>query len=281
MHDDPARLRYLLEACKETLPQLPGFRSLSLFGSMAEGCADGYSDIDLIATTDDLPGAKTALLGLLEGIGPIEFCWVMNFRPDEWNPTIVFRNEGYFHKLDLGLTDAQAVEPSIPIGQTTLLIEGQTTPTPAVRECNGYVPQEKSLGHFLLGQYIGCCRYVKARKRGQPLTCYRFAGAAAQRRLAFRYARLTGDPGFRSNLSTWDYQRLDALLSPEDHAALLHGLDFSALATMDAAVRTAMGSMLTDALELAAISGEALPTDVFERISAFVAEELSGPIAVP
>lgn len=264
----------LLDALKETLPGLPGFRSLSLFGSMAEGCADEHSDIDLIATTDDLPGAKTALLGLLEQIGPIEFCWVLHLRPDEWNPTIVFRDEGYYHKLDLGLTDARAVERTIPAEQTTLLIEGPGTATCAVRECQAYVPHEGSLGHFLLGQYIGCTRYLKARKRGQIMTCYRFAAAAVDWQLALVYARLTGDAGRRSKLSTDDYRKLDGLLSTDERAALLHGLDFSSLTAMDNTIQAAMSSMLKDALHLAATSGEEFPTEVFERMCAFVAEEL-------
>ena len=272
--DHEARLARLLDALKETLPGLPGFQSLSLFGSMAEGRADGCSDIDLIATTDDLPGAKTALLGLLEQIGPIEFCWAINLRPDEWNPTIVFHDEGYYHKLDLGLTDARAVDRTIPAEQTTLLIEVPGAATCAVRECRAYVPLEGSLSHFLLGQYIGCTRYLKARKRGQTMTCYRFAAAAVDWQLALMYARLTEDAGRRSKLSTDDYRKLDGLLSADDQAALLRGLDFSSLPAMDSNVRAAMSSMLKDALHLAAISGEEFPTEVFERMCAFVAEEL-------
>gem|GEM_PF-3353575 len=39
---------------------------MSLFGSIAEGRADAWSDIDMIVTTDDLPAAKASVLGLLE-----------------------------------------------------------------------------------------------------------------------------------------------------------------------------------------------------------------------
>lgn len=63
------RLDHLLKELTTILPSLPGFQTLSLFGSLAEGRADGYSDIDLIVTTDDLLGAKERLLGTLEEIG--------------------------------------------------------------------------------------------------------------------------------------------------------------------------------------------------------------------
>lgn len=271
---DETQLVRLLDALKETLPGLPGFLSLSLFGSLAEGRSDGYSDIDLVVETDDLIGAKTALLGLLEQIGPIEFCWAMSFRPDEWNPTIVFREEGYHHKLDLGLTDVSAADRTIPTEQTTLLIDVPRSDICGVRECRGYVPQEGSLGHFMLDKYIGFLRYVKARKRGQTMTCYRFAAGGVDWQLALMYARMTGDAARRPKLSTPEYVKLDGLLSSDDRATLLPSLDFSSLTAMDSTVRAAMDRMLQDARQLAAISGEELQTDVFERMSRFVSQEL-------
>ncbi len=276
MMKDWERLGQMLDALKEVLPGLPGFRTLSLFGSMAEGRADGYSDIDLIVETDDLPGAKTALLGMLEQIGPIEFCWAINLRPDEWNPTIVFREEGYHHKLDLGLTDVSAADRTIPAEQTILLVDVPGSEICDARECRGYVPQEGSLGHFMLDKYIGFLRYVKARKRGQTMTCYRFAAAGVDWQLALMYARMTGDAARRPKLSTPEYVKLDGLISADDRAALLPSLDFSSLTAMDSTVRAAMDRMLADALHLAAMTGEELPTEVFERMCAFVAHELAG-----
>ncbi len=275
MHDDPARLRYLLDAYKDTLPGLPGFRSLSIFGSIPEGRSDGYSDIDLIVETDDLPAAKEQVLGLLESIGPIEFCWAINLRPDEWNPMIVFRDEGYFHRLDLGLTDVSAENRTIPREQTVLLEDEPRACYQHPGESGAYVPEHGSIGHFLLGQFIGGVRYVKARKRGQPMTCYRFAAACVDWQLALMYARLKCDPGHRSKLSTPDYVEFDHLLSEDQRSSLLHSLDFSSLRAMDAVVTDSMDSMLRDALELAAMSSEAFPSAVFERMMRFVSEELA------
>lgn len=275
MHDDPARLRYLLDAYKDTLPGLPGFRSLSIFGSIPEGRSDGYSDIDLIVETDDLTAAKEQVLGVLEGVGPIEFCWAINLRPDEWNPMIVFRDEGYFHRLDLGVTDLSAVDRTIPREQTVLLADEPRTCDQHPGESGAYVPEHCSMGHFLLGQFIGGVRYVKARKRGQPMTCYRFAAACVDWRLALMFARLKEDPGRRSKLSTPEYVEFDRLLSDDERSTLLHALDFSSLAAMDAIVSDAMESMLRDAGALAAVSGETLPTGIFHRMSDFVLKELS------
>lgn len=275
MHDDPARLRYLLDAYKDTLPRLPGFRSLSIFGSIPEGRSDGYSDIDLIVETDDLPAAKEQVLGLLESVGPIEFCWAINLRPDEWNPMIVFRNEGCFHRLDLGVTDLSAVDRTIPREQTVLLADEPRTCDQSLRKSDAYVPERGSMGHFLLGQFIGGVRYVKARKRGQPMTCYRFAAACIDWQFALTYARLKEDPTRRSKLSTPEYVEFDRVLSADERSTLLHALDFSCLAAMDAVVTDAMNSMLVNGVELAVMSGETLPLHVFERMIRFVTEELA------
>ncbi len=187
------RLDDLLQRLTECLPGLPGFQTLSLFGSMAEGRADGYSDIDLIVTTDDLPAAKQHLLGVLQAIGAIEYCWVISLRPDEWNPTIIFTGEGYYHKLDIGLVAATAINRTIPVEQATPLVT-RTGDLPHAMPCRSqtYMPPEGSVGHFLLGQFLGGIRYLKARKRGQPLTCYRFVSAVADRCLRAFYIHLAG-----------------------------------------------------------------------------------------
>ena len=273
----PETQTHLLDALRATLPALPGFRSLSLFGSLAEGRADEYSDIDLMVTTDDLPEAKAHLLGLLEEVGPVEFCWAIDLRPDEWNPTIVFRDEGYHRKLDLGLADTSAQDRTIPAEQTVLLCDEPRTPPRSVRTSDAYVPENGTVGHFLLDKSIGCLRYVKARKRGQVMTCYRFAAAAVQWRLALLYARLTEKLDFRSKLSTEQCVELDRLLPAAEGTAVIADLDFSNLRAMDHVVRIAMEKMLDDGARLAAMVGESLPADVFGRISGFLAGELPCP----
>lgn len=272
--DQYEQLTALLDALKETLPGLPGFRTLSLFGSLAEGRADGYSDIDMVVTTDDLTNAKAQLLGTLELIGPVEFCWVINLNPGEWNPTIVFREEGYYHKLDLGLVDASAVNRTIPDEQTVLLCN-KHRPAQAKIESSAYAPEHGSVGHFLLGQFLGCSRYLKARRRGKTMTCYRFASAAVDWRLALLYARLTGNPQFRSKLSTVTYLELDRLMPAGDCAALMSDIGYSDMATMDRTLQRAVEGMLKDGEYLAGMVEEDFPDSVFARIKEFLAGELT------
>ncbi len=264
----------LLDQLKLALPSLPGFRSLSLFGSIAEGRADAWSDIDMIVTTDDLPRAKSSVLGLLEEcIGPVEFCWAINLRPDEWNPMIVFREHGYYRRLELGLAATNAVNRTIPPEQTVLLIDTPGVAT-APRQSGAYVPESGSIGHFLLSQYIGGIRYCKARHRAQPITCYRFAAAAADWCARALYDRLTGKPSLDRKLSTSEYIELDRLASPEHKSALLADVDFSNPSAMDRAIYALLCRITDHAQSLASSAGEQLPDAVIERFLHFVRDEV-------
>ncbi|MHB9026498.1 MAG: nucleotidyltransferase domain-containing protein [Armatimonadota bacterium] len=266
-------LHHLLRRLQEGLRGLPGFRTLSLFGSLAEGRADGYSDLDLLVATDDLSAAQTHLLGTLEEIAPVEFCWVIKFHPDEWNPTIVFRKEGYYHKLDIGLVSAGNAERTIPEAQTVLLAEEGRAQDRPLPESLAYFPAHGSAGHFLLGQFLGGTRYVKARKRGQRATCYRFVSAMADWRLRACYAQLTGEYTLQAKLSTTEYQALDRLAAAGS-PTLLNALDYSTPAAMDRALCVVFDELSRHCQAIAAAQEELLPDELSRRMISFLRREL-------
>jgi predicted nucleotidyltransferase len=272
-----ARLDHLLRRAAEVLPSLPGFRTLSLFGSLAEGRADGYSDIDAIVTTDDLDAAREQLLGVLEEVGPVEFCWVLPLRPDEWNPMIAFAAEGYYHRLELGLVASGARNRTIPEEQTTLLVAQPVPRRAAHQTTQAYIPAHGSVGHYLLGDVLGGgIKYVTARKRGQSVVCYRYAVAAADRCLSAWYSELTGSDRLGARLATEEYKRLHSLLTPAQSAAALAALDLSTPAAMDRAVRGILAQVTQHCEAIAKARGEALPTEALARMLRFVERELAG-----
>jgi len=254
---------------------LPGFRALSLFGSLAEGRADGYSDIDLIVTTDDLAAARESLLGLLETVSPLESCWVMSLRPDEWNPTIVFAEESYYHKLDLGLVAAGAANPTIPPEQTTVLITGAAHCAP-IRPCQHqvYMPPRGSVGHFFLGECLGGTRYLKARKRGQLFTCYRFVSAAADWCLRALYAAVTKQYSWHAKLATGEYLALDRLDGAARGQEILGALNYATPAHMDNAFCAIMRQLYDLCREIARDRGEPFSAHTFRRMLLFLHREL-------
>jgi len=271
-----AGLNNLLERLTKLLPDLPGFRKLSLFGSLTDGKSDAYSDIDIILTTDDLPASKAHLLGLVEEIGQIEFCWVLPLRPDEWNPTIVFCDEGYYHRLEIGLTDINATNRTIPEEQTTLLVDSMKPKREiSLRESHAYAPPHESIGHFLLGIFIGgALRYAKSRKRSQAMTCYRFAHATYEWCQCAHYAALTGWHSLKDKLSTDEYKAYDARLNEEEKMQILSLADFSTLKKMDVEIHAILSRLLSHCEEIAKAKGEILQRIVFERMLNFLTVEL-------
>lgn len=212
--------------------------------------------------------------GVLERIGSVEFSWKINLYPDEWNHTILFHDQSYYHKLDLGLIDASVEHRIIPSEQTVLVCDQPRIFYQVPEKSAAFVPQYDSIGHFLLGQLIGCTRYLKTRRRGQVMTCYRFAAALIEWHLSLVYARLTGNHQFRTKLSTIEYLDLDRLMPIGHRNALVSNLNFSDESAMDRILLTAMERMLEEGARLAVMAGETLPEGVFNRLSTFLAEEL-------
>ena len=94
-------------------------------------------------------------------------------------------------------------------------------------------PAWDSPGHFLLGELLGSVRYVKARKRRQHLTCWRFLSAKFNALLrCYRWEQ--GGPQFPpGTMTTWDFAALDRQLSEEERLGLLSGLKTASPSEMD------------------------------------------------
>lgn len=267
-----ARLDDLSQRINTCLRGLPEFQELSYFGSTAEGRSDGYSDLDITVTTDDLSAARLRLLKELEATSPIESCWLISMRPGESNLTIIFAEEGYYHRLDLGLIESGTINP--PPEQTTLLMGDPSHIMP--RGSKAYMPPYGSVGHFLLGQFIGGVRYCKARKRGQALSCYRFVSAAADWCLRTLYVYLTGSKlSGQAKLSTEEYLTLDHIDTNGRGYGILATLDYSTPKKMDLSICRVLQQMYCFCKMIAAVQNEDLADDVFQRMLTFICDELS------
>jgi len=62
----------LLRRVSEALRDLPSACELHVFGSLANGTADAYSDIDLEITTRDAATSAAALDDVLSTVAPVE-----------------------------------------------------------------------------------------------------------------------------------------------------------------------------------------------------------------
>ena len=237
--DLPARLDGLQAALSAALRALPGARALYLFGSRAAGRGDGYSDLDLQVVTTDLAASVAARHAALEPLGPLALEWPIERAADRWAATLLFARASHYHKVDLGFIagGAGTARSDLPAGLAAPAVPLWTgnRPPAALPPAPGpaYLPEPGSPDHLLTGQLLGAVRYVKARKRGQPLTCWRFAAAAVEALAGLLHARAVGAAPTGRRPTTWEYAALDALLDRAERDTLLATLDFSTPAATD------------------------------------------------
>ncbi len=268
----------LSERLFDALRFLPGATELHLFGSLASGNADVYSDVDLQVVTQDLRVSRTALLSVLEGVGPISLDWAMTEPSGESLSTILFSHESCYHKLDIGLSEIFRLgDPAaLFLGPSRMVwrIEPPISQT-EWEPIQTYSPEEGSAAHFVVGLLLAGVRYVKARKRGKDWTCWRFVSAQIDWLATLLYEEAHAWAHLGKKLTTLEYAELDALMEQKTRDTLFAKMDLSSPAAMDAAYC----QLLTQTLELshgkARHAGNVIPPDCVNRLMHFIRSELA------
>jgi hypothetical protein len=137
-----------------------------------------------------------------------------------------------------------------------------------------YAPEPGTPAHFLIGQLIGAIRYVKARKRHQPLTSWRFASAQAHTVIRLFFERSRGWCETAPRLSTSQHIQSDASLTKEDREAVLSTLDFSTPERMDDNFVTLLRHTLSLGREKPSALSDTIPDGPVCRLGSFVETEL-------
>lgn len=269
--------RNLLQRVSEALRDLPGACELYVFGSLANGTADAYSDIDVEVTTRDLAASAAALAEVLTTVAPIEVDWQLPTPEDEVVRTILFRGEAYYCKLDISLRAFGQVHNGDPgVRKSQVRLWRIETPAYSSQSISNNVcaPRPGSPGHFVVGQLLGGIRYVKARKRGQDWTCWRFASAQVDWLVSMLWGRSRNwaDPGRK--LTTWEYVELDAAMRDDKALMPLSAWDFSTPAAMDDGFCRLLERTIALAREKAESLGENMPSDLAESLMRFIRVEL-------
>ncbi len=96
-----------------------------------------------------------------------------------------------------------------------------------------YMPEIGSAAYFLTGELLSSVRYVKARKRGQHLTCWRFL--SAKLRALLRCYLWDGDRRHfpETSFSTWDFVALDRMVAETERLDLLKNFNCQSPVEMD------------------------------------------------
>lgn len=231
-------LEQLLARVSAALRHLPGALECYLFGSAADAARrDAYSDLDVQVVTHDFALSRAAWPWILNRAGRIELAFSVQQTANESTYTLALAGESPYHKIDIGLCDPCA-QPGFfhGIAHKRLLWQQPADRQPVHLSANAeaYAPPTGSAAYFLMSQLLGAVRYLKARKRGQHLSCWRFLSAAFHASLRCRgwdgdAEHFPSDP-----LSTWDFAALDAALPESERLERLQALRVQSPAQMDA-----------------------------------------------
>ena len=131
-----------------------------------------------------------------------------------------------------------------------------------------------TVGHLVIDELIATVRYLKARKRGHDLTCWRFLRVKPDRLLHLIAERVQDWQPHPQPLTTWDYHALDNTIDAAERAQLIQQLNWSTPHTMDQSCSWLTRQIIQLAEQKALARHESLPVDIIERHLAFIRAEL-------
>lgn len=268
------RLDRLQDRVAASLRQLPGATALYLFGSRGTGQADQYSDLDLQVLTADMTAARAVWPHFLEHIGPIEVAWPLSPAAENTAFAILFRGESYYHKLDIALRDTHESATLATPPHVQLWSQPPATFQPAPPATEAYIPLPEAVGHLVIDELIASVRYIKARKRGQELTCWRFLRVKPDRLLHLIAQRAQAWSPREQPLTTWDYKALDGAIDAAERRHLVQHLNWSEPRMMDRSCYWLTQQIIQLAQQKALAQDEFLPAQIIDRHLAFVRAEL-------
>lgn len=217
------RVDVLFSDITTALHSVPGARALYAFGSIPNGTYDEFSDLDLTLVTEDF---DTSLAQRHQGLGrvrPVLLDWCIELTESSWAGTILLSGVSPYQKVDIGIVTMER-ESERSCRPDSIKIWEQASGSGSIAGDGmpiqpSYEPAVGSVEHFIIGHLLGVTRYVKARRRGNTFTSWRFAYALAEAVLATVYTSSIGVPSLARKLTTPEYVDLDRRL-PADRAAI-------------------------------------------------------------
>ena len=123
---------------------------------------------------------------------------------------------------------------------------------------------------------MGAIRYVKARRRGQHLTCWRFLSARLNALLR-SYSWKAGGPRFSTaGLNTWDFAALDRCLPEADRLRWLAQIDCRTPRAMDDAM-VCLSHQVTERIYPGWAVDDAPEAGLIREMLSFIEQELACP----
>lgn len=280
--DEGSRLDALQQRVSQALRSLPGATALYLFGSRVGQPSDPYADLDLQVLVGDIAAARRCWPHVLEHVAPIRVAWPITAASDNTAFAILFQGESLYHKVDIGLSpEAERAAYAARGGPYQLLWEQETSGGEVwSHSSSAFMPAHGSVGHALMDDLIAAVRYVKARRRQQRLTCWRFIRGKPDLLFRLHAERRRRWEADLPPLSTWEYKALDEAGIDETVEEALGRLTWSTPEMMDASFCWLTDQIARLLAEKAAARHEELPHRLIDEHLAFIAAELGVPVSI-
>ncbi len=261
-----------------SLRAVPGARTLYAFGSIPNGPSDPYSDLDLMLVTDVFETSLAQRHQVLGSVRSVLLDWCIERTESSWAGTILLSGVSPYQKLDLGIVSMER-EREWSSRPDCVKIWDQASGPGVTATAGGTArppvcePAVGTSAHFVVGHLLGVTRYLKARKRGNAITSWRFAHALAEAVLAMVYSSRIDSPLLTRKLTTSEYVDLDRLLLADHAAMYFKHLCHADAYSMDESVRFFADELLSG-LTLARRTDAALD-HVVTTLESFITTELN------
>ena len=264
----------------DQLHGVPGATDLFLFGSRATSTSDLYSDLDLELFTTDVVSARPVWPRFISRVAPIEVAFplsgaLLGMKADAAY-TLLFRGESCYHTVDIGLRPSidEAMFASNISEALRLWHQEPSNVHPYAIPGEVYIPAPDSAGYALVEELLCGVRYVKARKRDQVITCWRYMRSRVQHWLQLVSAEQRGWSEPRRSLTTLDFKALDGQLNRLERDEFERHLDWATPDKMDYNGHWFTQQIVSLVLRWAETRYEEVPSGVVARLLAFMSDEL-------
>lgn len=271
---DPAGV--LFDEIATALRFVPGARALHAFGSIPNGTSDAYSDLDFTLVTQDFEASVAQRHQSLAHLRPVLLDWCIERTESSWAGTMLLSGTSPYQKVDIGIVTMEH-EREWSGWPDCRKIWDQASGTGSIGNDSrqgqaAYEPPAGSFEHFVIGHLLGVTRYLKARRRGNTFTSWRFAQALAEALLAMAYTSSTDSQWLDRRLTTREYILLDRHVPGDLAAIYFRRLCHADEQDMDESVRFFVGELL------ARLASEqdtnTVPATVVGTLESFITAEL-------
>lgn len=145
---------------------------IHFFGREAEGCSDRYSDIDMVACSNDLVATKTNYRDVFASIAPIQATLRLGGTSHSYSEMVLLEGYSPYHKVDFTIGDNTLLDQPVVAARPNLIVYENRQQWRESRTKLEPVEPEQDVEHVLTDILFSVARFTKCLFR-RDLDMYR------------------------------------------------------------------------------------------------------------